>query len=101
MEHFANSLAFSYNGMLLVPKWLLYVITGALGSMIISLLHRGETGQTPAAAKPASPKKMKAKVEEVKAEASSSSVGSNANGSPSPKKKGGAKKRNGNGKKQA
>ncbi|KZP07329.1 hypothetical protein FIBSPDRAFT_875573 [Athelia psychrophila] len=87
MEHFANSLAFSYNGMLLLPKWLLYVITGALGSVIISFLHRSETtGPKP---------EVKAKTEAKTAAAKIESAPEASAASPSPKKKGGAKKRQG------
>ncbi|KAF7975627.1 hypothetical protein HWV62_9061 [Athelia sp. TMB] len=88
MEHFANTLAVSYNGLLLVPKWILYIITGALGSFIIGLLH---STPKPDATKPEA--KTTAVVAKSPAPPQVAPEASSANSSP--KKKGGAKKRNG------
>lgn len=93
MEHFANTLAFSYNGMMLIPKWLLYVITGAFGSFIISFLHRSDAPTPKPRSKPEA--KAEAKPAAAKIEAAPEASEAAASPSPSPKKKGGAKKRQG------
>jgi len=59
MEHFADAMTVTYNKVTLIPNWLLYVMTGAFGSFIISILHRNSP-QTPA--KPTIPPKSKAAV---------------------------------------
>lgn len=50
MEYLAIFMATTYNGMMILPKWVLYLITGALGSVIIGLLHRNP--QQPAKVQP-------------------------------------------------
>lgn len=87
MEHFANAMTYSYNGMMLLPKWLLYVITGAVGSVIIGLLHRTPTPpakKVGSVAAPAAGVGKVAAVKEVKVEGAKEAPAS-------PKKKGGAK----------
>lgn len=54
MNYFANGMTKSYNGMMTLPKWLLYVVTGAIGSLLIGLLHRNP--KTPVAPKSTQPK---------------------------------------------
>ena len=41
MEYLATVLTKTYVSMMSVPKWLLYLITGGLGSVLIGLMHRG------------------------------------------------------------
>lgn len=96
MEYLATWLATIYNNLVVIPKWLLYVITGAAGSVVIGLLHRSPK-------KPAAPKSkpLPAKKDELPARVGSplsaqSSTGSTmTTRSSSPKttttKKGGAK----------
>jgi hypothetical protein len=50
MEYIADAMATLYNITILIPNWLLYVLTGAMGSVVIGLLHRSP--KTPAKAKP-------------------------------------------------
>lgn len=50
MEYLAIVLTKSYNSVMILPKWVLYLITGALGSVIIGFLHRNP--QQPAQVQP-------------------------------------------------
>jgi len=43
MEWQAMFLTKSYNIIRLVPRWGLYILTGVLGSFLMSLIHRGGT----------------------------------------------------------
>lgn len=47
MEYLAIVLTTTYVSMLSVPKWLLYLITGGIGSVLIGLMHK--SGNKPAA----------------------------------------------------
>lgn len=49
MEYLAIGMTSSYDTVMLLPKWVLYLVTGALGSLMIGLLHRGTADTTPAA----------------------------------------------------
>ncbi|KIM76429.1 hypothetical protein PILCRDRAFT_12851 [Piloderma croceum F 1598] len=40
MDYFAIGMTAIYNNVTLLPNWLLYVMTGTLGSVLIGLLHR-------------------------------------------------------------
>ena len=51
LHYFALAMQKGYNLMIRVPKFVLMIITGALGSVIMGLLHRGK----PAAKAPAKP----------------------------------------------
>jgi hypothetical protein len=82
MEYFAIVMTNTYNHVTLVPNWLLYLITGALGSVIIGLLHRSP--QTPS--KLTSQPKPKVVVTEPVAAAASPKAET---------KRGGTKKKNG------
>ena len=80
-----------------LPRWLLYIITGAIGSIVVQFLHRGETkkleekarrkAEAELLAKEAAEKKAQEDKESEKAEGTSTAVAS-----PSPKK---AKKKGG------
>jgi hypothetical protein len=50
MEYLAIFMTTTYNSMMILPKWVLYLITGALGSVIIGLLHKNP--QQPAQVQP-------------------------------------------------
>ena len=84
-----------------LPRWLLYIMTGAIGSIVIQFLHKGETkkleekaarkAEAELRAKKALEAKEKKEAEEAKDKAEGSST---AVASPSPKKskkKGGKK----------
>jgi len=40
MNYFAVAMTAIYNNVTLIPNWLLYIITGTFGSVLIGLLHR-------------------------------------------------------------
>jgi hypothetical protein len=50
MDYFAIAMTAIYNNVTLLPNWLLYIITGAFGSVLIGLLHRSP--KAPVKAKP-------------------------------------------------
>jgi len=82
MEYFAIVMTNTYNHVTLLPNWLLYLITGALGSVIVGFLHRSP--QTPP--KLTSQPKPKVVVTEPVAAAASPKAET---------KRGGTKKKNG------
>jgi len=43
MKYFAIGMTAVYDNVTLMPNWLLYIVTGALGSVLIGLLHRSPT----------------------------------------------------------
>ena len=49
MEYLAIVLTKTYVSMISIPKWLLYIITGGIGSVLIGFMHRGSN-------KPAAPR---------------------------------------------
>lgn len=46
MEWQAIILTKTYNIIRLIPRWALYILTGILGSLILSLVHRRGTPET-------------------------------------------------------
>jgi hypothetical protein len=40
MDYFAIAMTAIYNNVTLIPNWLLYIISGTFGSILIGLLHR-------------------------------------------------------------
>jgi hypothetical protein len=52
MDYFAAAMTTSYNNITLIPNWLLYIITGALGSFFIGILHRSPKIETKPKPKP-------------------------------------------------
>jgi len=52
MEYLAIFMTTTYNTMVLLPKWALYIITGAFGSALIGFLHRSPMKPAQAPPKP-------------------------------------------------
>ncbi|XP_006456688.1 hypothetical protein AGABI2DRAFT_195701 [Agaricus bisporus var. bisporus H97] len=48
LDLIATYLAKAYNYIVLVPRWALYILTGAIGSVILNFLHRPSKKRTPA-----------------------------------------------------
>ncbi|KAK7470150.1 hypothetical protein VKT23_001590 [Stygiomarasmius scandens] len=82
-----------YNTMIIVPRWLMLIISGSVGSFLIQLMHRPGKNKPDAAAK----KKTDAQAQARSASAPAPSVPSNAaassSGTKSGGKSGGAKQR--------
>jgi hypothetical protein len=109
MEWLAIALSKMYDFTRAMPRWLLYVITGAVGSLIIQLLHRSDAskkvtkkaaagprvaGATSSAGNPAVVAPATATEAEPPAEGTSSGVAKKQPATPTPKgksKKGGKK----------
>lgn len=47
MEYLAIVLTKTYVSMISIPKWLLYIITGGIGSVLIGFMHRGSKPAAP------------------------------------------------------
>lgn len=54
MEYQARWFTFTYNWLVLVPKWMLVLISGSLGSVLISVMHKASPAPKPKA-KPIAP----------------------------------------------
>jgi hypothetical protein len=70
-----------YNTVILIPRWLLFVLSGSVASVAINLLHRGSAKKTP------SPKQEKPKVSTAAA-ATGAPVEKSASGVASPSQAG-------------
>jgi hypothetical protein len=81
MDYFAIVMTTSYNSMMLLPRWALYLITGALGSALISFLHRS----------PKKPAQTQPKPKVVASESVQTQATATATASPKVAKRGGAK----------
>ena len=89
MEYFAVAMTKSYNNITMLPHWVLYIITGALGSLVIGLLHRSPN--TPVKANP----KLEPKVTVKEQVSSSATATATAAGSSNTTRRGGAKTKKG------
>ena len=97
MHYVALGFAEMYKLTRTLPRWLLYIITGAIGSIVIQFLHKGETKKLEEKAARKAEAELRAKeaaakkaLEDKKAEPAEGS--STAVALPSPKK---AKKKGG------
>jgi hypothetical protein len=81
-----------YNTMTMVPKWMMYIITGGIGSVLIRFMHRApKTPPNNAAPKP-KPKAALAPAVDVPVQPPSVTTGT-AVASPKATKRGGSRKR--------
>lgn len=51
MDIFAKYLTKGYNTVMVVPRWILFIISGSTASLIIAVLHRSPKKKAPAAVK--------------------------------------------------
>jgi hypothetical protein len=91
MEYFAVAMTKSYNNITMLPHWVLYIITGALGSLVIGLLHR--SSNTPVKANPKL--EPKAAVKEQVSPPATATATASAAGSSNATKRGGTKTKKG------
>ncbi|KAA1466529.1 hypothetical protein DENSPDRAFT_831386 [Dentipellis sp. KUC8613] len=69
-----------YDVVSVLPRWVLYIATGSIGSIVVNLLHRGQSSarpaQRPQTQPPAQPAQVKADSETAASESPKSSKGS-------------------------